>query len=32
VPAQSRRLAPPRKLGEQWLGPEVLMNVDLQVL
>jgi hypothetical protein len=32
VAADSRGLAPPRKLCEQRLGPEVLMNVDLQVL
>ena len=32
VPAQSRGLAPARKLGEQRLGPQVLVNVDLQVL
>jgi hypothetical protein len=32
VPAQSRGLAPLRKLGQQRLGPEVLMYVDLQGL
>jgi len=31
-PAQPRGLWAPRQLGQQRLGPEVLMKVDLQVL
>jgi hypothetical protein len=29
-PPQARRPAPPGQLGEQRLGPEVLVNIDLQ--
>jgi hypothetical protein len=32
LPPQARCLAPPRQLGKQRLGPEVLMNIDLQRL
>jgi hypothetical protein len=31
-PAQARGLTAPRQLGQQRLGPEVLMKVDLQFL